>query len=507
MTEFKTRWKFFFENNRFTSIMILAITIFGLFAMTNMPKEASPEVNIPIAVVTTPFLGASSEDVEILVTTPIENQIFGIEGVDQVDSSSAKGISMITVQFDSDADISEKVNDLKDAVDRAASDLPNDVSDSFVQKVQLSDTPILVFGMGGPYDLAQITQYAEIIQDEIERVGSVSQVQVLGTKNREVQILVDKTALDSLGLSLSEVNNAISQANSDIPVGFIETADEEFTITLDGQLLTASDVADVPVTSIEGTVITVDDIADVIDGFEEQRSLSLMSEDGEPSFEAVTLRVFKAEGGDILRMVDEIQEKIVEMELEILPEDINIVMIEDNAKYIRDDLGALLQSGIQTVLIVMSVLFLFLGWRESLMAGISIPLTFFITFTILSLLGYTINSLTLFALILSLGILVDASIVITESINVKIEAKMAPLEAAIETIHEHQMPLIAGVMTTVFAFLPMLLTGGILGEFIKSIPITVSIVLISSLFVSLGIVTSISIRLYSRKSPSHKIFH
>jgi len=483
--------------------MILAIIVFGLASMSMMPKEASPEVNIPIAVVTTPFLGASAEDVEVLVTTPIEDQIFGIEGVDQVDSSSSKGLSMITVQFDANEDISEKVNDLKDAVDRASSDLPDDVSDSMVQKIQLSDMPILVFGMGGPYDMAQITSYAEIIQDEIERVNSVSQVQILGGKNREIQILVDKAALDGLGLSLNQVNSAIAQANSDIPVGFIETANEEFTLTVDGQLLSAQEVADVPIITVEGAIITVDDVADVIDGFEEQRSLSRMSQNGEASFEAVTLRVFKSEGGDILRMVESIQNRITELETELLPEDIDIIMVEDNAKYIRQDLGDLLVSGLQTIAIVMIVLFLFLGWRESFMAGLSIPLTFFITFTILSFLGYTINSLTLFSLILSLGILVDASIVITESINVKIESKLKPIEAAVETIREHQLPLIAGVMTTVFAFLPMLLTGGIMGEFIKSIPITVSIVLISSLFVSLGIVTSVSIRLY-KHNPKHK---
>lgn len=504
MTEFKTRWRFFFEHFRFTTIMILAIVIFGFFSMATMPKEASPEVNIPIAVVSTSFLGASAEDVEVLVTTPIEDQIFGIAGVDQVDSTSSKGMSSIMVQFDADEDITEKVNDLKNAADRAKSDLPEDVGDSFVQKVQLSDMPILVFGMGGPYDLAQITEYAQIIQDEIERVSSVSQVQLLGGKNRQIQVLVDKAALDGLDVSLSQVSTAIAQANSDIPVGFIETANEEFTITLDSQLLSAEEVAQVPVTSIQGAVITIDDVADVIDGFEEQRSSSRLSENGEASFEAITLRVFKAEGGDILKMVETIQNRITELEIELLPEDIEVVMIEDNAKYIRQDLGDLLKSGIQTVLIVMLVLFLFLGWRESLMAGISIPLTFFITFTFLSYLGYTINSLTLFSLILSLGILVDSSIVITESINVKIEAGLSAIDSALETIREHQLPLIAGVMTTVFAFLPMLLTGGIMGEFIKSIPITVSIVLISSLFVSLGIVTSVSVRLY-KKNPKHKI--
>lgn len=502
MSPFKTPWSFFFYHFRFTTILILTISLFGLAAMVMMPKEASPEVKIPIAVVTTVFPGANAEDVEILVTTPLEDQIFGIQGVDQVDSSSSKGMSMITVQFDADEDITEKVNDLKSAVDRVQSTLPEDASDSVVQKIQLSDSPILVFGIGGPYDLVQVTEYAELIQDEIERVGSVSQVQILGGKDREIQVLVDKAALDGLDLNLSQVQNAIAQANTDIPVGFIETANEEFTLTLNGQLLSAAEVAAVPITSKNGALILVDDVAEVLDGFKEQRSLSRMSQNGEASFEAVTLRVFKTEGGDILRMVDEIQEKIETMESELLPEEIEVVMVEDNAKYIRQDLSSLLSSGVQTIVIVMFVLFLFLGWRESLMAGISIPLTFFITFICLSYLGYTLNSLTLFSLILSLGILVDAAIVITESISVKIEAKKTPVEAALETIREHQWPLVAGVMTTVFAFLPMLLTGGIMGEFIRSIPITVSIVLISSLFVSLALVTTLSIRLFKKEGHS-----
>lgn len=507
MTPFQTRWRFFLEHFRFTTILVLAITVFGLVSMTMMPKEATPEVKIPIAVVSTPFPGASAEDVEVLVTTPIEDQILSIEGVDRVDSSSAKGVSLITVQFDADEAISEKVNDLKDAVDRASSTLPDEVLDSSVQKVQLSDTPILVFGMGGPYDLAQITQYAQLVQDEIERVANVSQVQLLGGKDREIQVLVDKALLDAMGLSLNQISTAIAQANTDIPVGFIETANEEFTLTLDGQLTSAEAIAEVPITSVGGAVIRVQDVADIIDGYEEQRSQSRMSQGAQPSFEAVSLRVFKSEGGDILRMVDAIQTRIDELEVELLPEDIEILMVEDNAKYIRQDLGDLLTSGVQTIVVVMLVLFLFLGWRESLIAGLSIPLTFFITFAGLSTLGYTINSLTLFSLILSLGILVDSAIVITESISVKIESKMTPMEAAIETIREHQFPLIAGVLTTVFAFLPMLLTGGIMGEFIKSIPITVSLVLVSSLFVSLGIVTTLSLRLYKKEPHNWLVDH
>lgn len=501
MNQAKTIWRFFIEHQKFTFVLILGILIMGFLAIFTMPKEANPEVKIPIAVVVTPFIGASSEDVELLVTDPIEDQVLSLDGVDEVSSSSSKGLSSIVVQYNADEDMDEKLTELKDAVDSAAVDLPDEAEDSIVQKIQFSDEPILVFAVGGPYPLESLTEMAEDLADEMERVSGVSSVQVLGSKTREIQVLIDPLALEQYSISLAQVTQTISLANADIPIGFIETAGEEFTLRLDGQLESAEQIETLPITSSGGSTVFVRDVAEVKDTYEEVRSISRLSVGGGESSSAVTLRVFKAENADIIRTVDALNAAIEASN--ILPDDASILVVEDFAKYIREDLGNLLNNGIQTVIIVMLLLLVFLGWREALLAGLSIPMTFLITFAGLSYFGYTLNSLTLFALILSLGILVDTSIVITEAIHVRIVNGMKPSDAAIDTVVQYQFPLISGVLTTVFAFVPMLLTSGIIGEFIKSIPITVSIALMSSLFVGLGIVTTVSSILFKNVKEEH----
>ena len=504
----RTIWDFFIKNSKFTGIIVLTAMLFGAIAATQMPKESQPEVVIPIGVVSTVFPGASVVDVEELVTNVIEDKITSLDEVKKITSVSRRGVSAITVEFLASADSDKKINELKDLISEVQVDLPEDATDPFVQQVSLDDAPFLTLAVSGPFDLPQVKLYAEEIKDEIERTAGVSTVQIFGGQERQVEVIVNKAKLHDFGLSVVNVTQAIERANSDVPIGSIITAEEEFTLRFSGRINSIDDIKDIPITSINNTPVFVRDVATIIDTYTESNKLVRLSTEGNASDSAVTIRVFKnsGSGGDVTKIAKNIFAQVETLKQEKLPESLTVISIENLAEQIDDDLSSLTKNAVATVIIVTILLALLLGWREAILAAISIPLSFMMTFIILFYAGYTINFMTLFSLILSSGILVDSTIVINESLNKQMKKEHDPEEAAKKSIRELQFPLIAGTLTTVFAFVPMLLTSGILGQFIKSIPITVSAVLMSSLFVALGVITTLSVVLtkYDQKRVDKK---
>jgi len=486
-------WEFFLDHHRFTKIIVVVILLVGTFSMVKLPKESEPEIDFPVVVVSTVFPGASAGDVEELITKRLEDKLVNLEDVDEVTSSSRNGLSVISILFDVNTKSVEKLFDAKDKVDQVATELPEDAIDPSVQRVRFSDLPILNFSLSGPYDLAQMAQFAEQLKDVVERVAGVSRVVISGDLTREVRVLVDKAQLDSFDIGLSDVTRAIGLANSDIPAGNIETGGEVFALRFAGRVDSPEEVRQIPITVRGGIPVFVQDVATVLDGYREQKTISRLSVAGGEAQPSVSLSVHKVAGGDILVTVDAINQAIEKAKKDLLPDGITIVTAVDNAEAIRRDLGNLVVNGLETIAIVVLMILFFLGWREALLAGIAIPLTFLITFGFLYSFGYTLNFLTLFSLILSLGILVDSAIVVTEAIHIGVQSGKSVEQAARDTIHEFQIPLASGTLTTIFAFLPMVLTSGIMGLFIKSIPITVSIVLLASLFIALAVITTLSL--------------
>lgn len=498
MEKKKRIWEFFIDNFKFTLILLLAIVMFGAISIIQIPKESQPDIEIPVVIVNTFFSGANAEDVEELVTNAIEDKLSSLDDIDEITSTSAKGLSSVAVQFDVDADTDEKLNDVKDRIDLAKVSLPDDAEEPVVQKVRLSDMPVITVSLSGPFQVSQLKDFAETIKEETETISGVSDVRIIGGLDREVHVIVDKARLDQYGLGINAVTRAIGSANSDIPVGVIESAGRQYTLNFTGKLEYPKQVEDIPITQINGVPVLVRDVAMVYDGFNIPQSKSRLSVSAEPSQSSVSLKFYKSTGGNVVDVVDNILAKI-EKTKERLPEDIIISKTEDNAQYVRDDLRNLVINGSQTILIVMILLLLFVGFREALLAGMVIPLTFLITFIILNSLGFSLNFLTLFSLILSLGVLVDGSIVITQGINAYLQKGYSAVNAARQTIRDFELPLISGTLTTVFAFVPMLMASGIIGKYIRTIPVTVTVVLMSSLFVALGLITSVGSVLLNRK--------
>jgi multidrug efflux pump subunit AcrB len=494
-------WLFFLKKRQFTALLMIALLATGTFALLSIPKESAPEVRIPVGIVTTVFPGASAEDVEEIVTNEIEGAVQNLESLDKLTSTSREGISMVTVQFNASADLDKSIQDLKDAIDTAKPNLPQEANDPIVSEINFSEQPVLIVSVTGDYAPAIFTQLGEDLENDLENVKGVSRVDVSGVRAREVQVVVNKAKLNQYDLRLTDVVSAIQQSNASLPIGAITVDNVEYALNFEGDITEAEQIRDVTVSTQGGANIFIRDIADIVDGLERPSSISRASKDGAPSRASLTLNVFKSSGGNIVTTADAVKERLAELEKEELAGS-DIVYALDLGEQVNHDLTELTRVGFETMVLVMLTLFLTIGWRESLVAGASIPLSFLIAFIGLQWSGNTINFVSLFALILAIGILVDSGIVVTEAIHTRMRKYASKEEAAEASLREYAWPLIAGTMATIAMFAPLFFISGIVGEFIKSIPFTLIFVLFASIFVALGLVPLIAIMFTTKESNS-----
>lgn len=493
-------WKFFIEKRAFSYLLVATLVIAGTYSLVTIPKESAPEVKVPIGIVSTTLRGASAEDTEKLITNKIEDAVYNIDNLDTLTSSSREGLSIVTVQFDASADIDKSINDLKDAVSRAKSELPQEADDPIVTKVSFNDQPILIISVSADVAPSQLVTLGNDLKDQIKTISGVSKVDVSGVRNRETQVVVRKEALDTYGLRLIDVIGALQSANASLPIGSIEVEGVDYAVKFRGSIENPGEVGDIALTTKNGVPIYVRDVALISDGLEKATTFSRVSLKGAPSEQALTLSVYKRTGGDVTKIADNVKNKITELQKTELAGS-QVLVSFDRGKLVNDDLTELTRVGLETVILVMLVLIITIGWRESIVAGLSIPLSFLIAFIGLQLSGNTINFVSLFSLILAIGILVDSGIVVTEAIHTRYKKYGDATEAAFASLREYAWPLIAGTMTTVAVFVPLFFISGITGEFIASIPFTIIFVLIASIFVALGIVPLIAI-LFTKRSMS-----
>jgi multidrug efflux pump subunit AcrB len=494
-------WIFFLEKKAFTYFLISVLVIVGGFSTYLIPKESAPEVIIPIGVISTVVRGGSAEDVESLVTNKIEQEIINVENIDKVTSNSSEGVSVITAQFLPNADVDKSIQALKDAVDRVKGELPEDATEPNVMKVNFADQPVLLVSVSQDLAPREITQLADDLEKEIKKVKGVLKVDVAGVRKKEIQVVVSKEKLASYNLSLNQVVGAIQGANATLPIGRITMGDVDYPIKFDGSVENAEDIGNISLGGTGGASIYLRDVAFVVDGLENPRTFSRISVNAEPSQNAITLSIFKKAGGDVTDVTARVLQRIEELKKpgELLSGAKTVVPFDAGAN-VKKDLRELTRTGVETVILVMLILFLTIGWRESVVAGLSIPLSFVIAFIGIYYSGNTINFLSLFSLILAIGILVDSGIVVAEAIHTRMQKYNDVKRAAIESIREYSVPLIAGTMTTVAVFFPLFFLSGVVGKFVQSIPFTIIFVLIASIFVALGMVPILATLLIKNKS-------
>lgn len=498
-------WNFFITNNRFAYLFLAALVGVGSYSLIAIPKESAPEVIIPVGVVTTVLPGAPAADIESLITNEIERGLSGLENVNEITSVSREGVSSVTVEFDASADLNESIQELKDEVDLIAQELPSEAEDPFVSEVNFVDQPIMTIAVSGDQSDFALSVLADELENEIEALPGISRVEKSGVRSREVTVILDQASLLRYELSPSDVTNAIRAANTTFPIGQIEQDGISYNVAFEGDLADSSDIQNVGITTRGGQPVYVRDVAMVIDGLAPARSLTRLSVDGSPSENAMMLNVYKQSGGDITAIARGVNAHLETLKVSGgLLEGLHTVTVIDSGEQIETDLIRLSSSGLQTVFLVILLLVVAIGWREGLLAGTAIPLSFLFGFIGLYFSENTINFLSLFSLILGIGILVDSAIVMVEGINRKMkdDPTIDKREAALQAIEDYRAPLIAGTLTTVAMFSGLFIVSGVIGQFIASIPFTLVFVLFASLFVSLAIIPLFASNFLRRRSTT-----
>lgn len=471
-------------DNKVTVYLITAIIfIFGLFAYTNMPKESFPEISFPQLFINTPYFGNSAADIENLITRPLEKELSTISELKSLTSQSMQDFSIIIAEFDTDIDMEVATRKIKDAVDRAKPDLPNDLTtDPEVLEVNLSEIPIMTVNLSGKYSNDQLRNLADRLQDDLEDIKEVSTVNIKGIQDREVKIDVDLLKMQSRQISFGDIENAIKTENVTLSGGEIVKNDFRTSLRVVGEFEKVSEIANIIVKSEFQKPILLKDIANVIFDYEEETSIARA--DGLP---VVALDIIKGSGENLLSASDQVKEVVAMAQSKYLPKDINVSIFNDQSNQTRDSVENLENSIISGIILVIVVLLFFLGLRNATFVGVAIPLSMLMGFLLLTTLGYTLNMVVLFALILALGMLVDNGIVVVENIYRYRQNGFSPDDAAKYGTGEVAWPIIASTATTLAAFMPLAFWPGLMGSFMKYLPITLIVVLTSSLFIALVI--------------------
>lgn len=466
-----------------TSIVILAfiITVLGIVAYRTMPKESFPEIVIPTVYVGTAYPGNSPVDMENLITRPIEKELKSINNVKSIKSTSVQDFSSIVVEFNPGVEISKAIQDVKDAVDKSKSELPSDLDrDPDVIEVNTSDFPIMNVNLSGNYTEEELKKFGEFLEDEIEKLAEISKAELRGTVEREIRIDADIFKMEALGVSFGDISDAVSQENVTISGGNILSGEFRRSLRVTGEFKNPAELNDIIIKTENNKIVYLSDVAEVTDTFKERDSYAR-----DRKLPVVTVNVVKRSGENLLDAADKIKDIIQKAKSERFPSDLEVTITNDQSKTTRAQVNDLENSIIFGVILVVLVLMFFLGFRNALFVGVAIPLSMFISFLVLNFFGITLNLMVLFALILALGMLVDNGIVVVENIYRLMQEGYSPVRAAKEGVGEVAWPIITSTATTLAAFLPLAFWDDIIGEFMKYLPITLIIVLSSSLFVAL----------------------
>jgi multidrug efflux pump subunit AcrB len=487
--------------NRNTIFLLTGIIIlFGILSYKSLPKELFPDIVLPTVMVRTIYPGNPPLDIENLITRPIEKEVETVKGVKEITSTSAQDASLIFVEFNTDVDIKVALQDVKDAVDKSKSELPNDLlQDPFVEDIDFSEFPIININLSGDFSIEELKGYGEYLEDKIEAIPEISKVEIRGVDDREIKINVDLLKLEAYELTFDDIEFAIAQENVSISGGEIKLGDTRRSVRTVGEFDSMEDLEGIIIKRDGQVVVYLSDVADVIDGYEEPQTFTRLND--QP---VVSVQVIKKSGENLLSATDNIFAILDQAKASgAIPADMSVTLSNDQSETIRNQLSNLENSMIMGVIFVILVLFYFLGTRNALFVGLAIPMSMFLSFIILATLGYKINLIVLFSLILALGLLVDNAIVVVENIYRYVDRGYEPFEAARLAVGEIAYPIITSTSTTIAAFLPLAFWGGITGEFMKNLPITLIIVLTSSLFVALIIVPVFSAT-FIRVGPDRK---
>ena len=480
--------KFFFLRTVFGILLTVLIVVGGLLGYGSMIKESNPDIAVAIASVTTTWAGADPETIEQQITNELEKEIKSVEGLKSLDSASFSGLSSITAEFRTDADIDKSIQKLRDAVAKAEPSLPRDAEQPSVQQISVSDAPIVTLALFGNLDPVVLSQAATNLQDRLEKVAGVTDVNLSGARDEVVQIQLNPNQLAALELSPATIANRIRSANTDAPLNEIQSDDIGTQVRFFGRFRDIDTLRQLPITRIDGRLIRLQEVASIRQELETENSTAAISINGEPYESVVSLSIKKVPGQDTIQVIESVLADVeaAQEDPNIWPPGMSYRVTADDSELIWDQLGSLFVNVLQAMVAVFVILFIALSWREALIAGLSIPLTFLGAIAVLWLMGQTLNNMVLIGMVLALGILVDVFILMMEGMHEAIfVSKLSFDQAALKTVKTYAAPAFAGQLTTILAMTPLMAIGGTMGKFIRLLPLTAIICLIVSFVIAL----------------------
>jgi multidrug efflux pump subunit AcrB len=469
-------------NNKTTIyILTVIITLAGIATYNSLPKENFPDITLPQIFVSVIYPGTSPTDMENLVAKPIEKQIKGVSGVKKVKSTSMQDFTSVLVEFNTDVNIAEAKQKIKDAVDKARTDLPKDLpQEPVVTDINFSEIPILFVNISGDIELNKLKKFADDIKDRIEGMKEISRVEMVGALDREIQINVDMYKMQAAQLSMNDIANAVKYENLTISGGTLTTDGVRRVLSVKGEFKDVEQIKNMVVGATGGATVYLKDVAEVKDAFKEKESYARL--DGE---NVITLNIVKRSGYNLIDATDKIKDLVSTMQENELPQTLKITLTGDQSDATRTTLHDLINTIIIGFILVLIILMFFMGTTNAFFVALSVPLSMFIAFLVMPTLGFTMNMIVLFAFLLALGIVVDDAIVVIENThrifdNGKVPIKKAAKMAAGEVF----LPVLSGTLTTLAPFIPLAFWKGVIGEFMFYLPITLIVTLTASLIVA-----------------------
>ena len=469
-------------NNRTAVFMLtIIVSLAGIMTYNNLPKESFPEIVLPKIFISTIYPGTSPANMENLVTKPIEKQIKSIAGVKKITSNSYQDYSNVIVEFNTDVKIPVAKQKVKDAIDKARSDLPTDLPhEPNVIDINLSELPIMFVNISGNFDLNKLKSYADRMQDKIEEMREITRVDMIGALDREIQVNVDMYKAQAAQISLGDIERSIGYDNMTISGGTVKASGIRRTINIKKEFKNVDELQNLIVKSPTGASIYLKDIAEIKDTFKEQESYAHLG-----GKNVITLAIVKRSGFNLIDASDKIHALVEEMHEKEFPKDLDIVITGDQSVQTRTTLHDLINTIVIGFILVTVILMFFMGATNAIFVALSVPLSMFLAFLLMPSIGFTMNMIVLFALLLALGIVVDDAIVVIENTHrIFSRGNMSIKEAAKVAAGEVFLPVFSGTITTLCPFIPLAFWKGVIGEFMFFLPITLIITLLASLVVA-----------------------
>ncbi len=469
--------------------LLVIIVIAGIYCYATLPRESFPDITIPYVFVTTTYEGVAPEDMEQLITIPIERKLKGIDNVEEIRSTSAEGISTVAIKFLPKVDLDDAVQKVRDKVDQAKNDLPADLPDDpAIAEVNFSDMPVIRVVLSGPFSLRRLQNLAEDLQDQLESITGVLEARISGGLEREIHVEFDMDRVAAYNVPFSSIINSVTRSNVNMPGGSMDIGEAKYLVRVPEDFKHPSEIFSIVAFVREGKPVYLRDVAEIRDSFKDPLTRSRINQE-----KSVTIAVSKRSGENIVRVTDEVKRIVNEMRPQ-LPQTLKIDLTADMSNDVRLMVADLENNIISGLILVLVIIFIFIGGQSAIFVALAIPYSMFITFALLTGFNVTLNMVVLFSLILALGMLVDNGIVIVENIYRHMQQGKTRQNAARVGTDQVAWPVITSTLTTLGAFSPMMFWPGIMGEFMGYLPMTLILALSASLFVALIINPVLSAR-------------